>query len=129
MCSDHNVTVVIAEVHVVVHGVQLLLSEMIHLVHQLGYYMTFEVLEVSWHALMTALEAPHSLDQLIAAHNTFLARIVKGALLDHKSAVSLATFNHRERLFYPSVHVSKAILLSHETCLSFRCETYGLVFQ
>ncbi|KAF2358867.1 Gamma-tubulin complex component protein [Trinorchestia longiramus] len=74
------------EVQVVVHGVQLLLSEMIHLVHQLGYYMTFEVLEVSWDALMKALDCPDSLDCLIAAHNTFLARIVKGALLDHCSA-------------------------------------------
>ncbi|KAA0202948.1 hypothetical protein HAZT_HAZT006882 [Hyalella azteca] len=74
------------EVQVVVHGLQLLLSEMIHLVHQLGYYVTFEVLEVSWDALMKALDAPNSLDCLIAAHNSFLARIVKGALLDQRSA-------------------------------------------
>ena len=70
-----------------VHGVQLLLSEMIHLVHQLGYYMTFEVMEEAWQALMEVLDTPHSLDQLVAAHSTFLARIVKGALLDDKSMV------------------------------------------
>lgn len=71
----------------VLHGVQLLTQEMVHLVHQMEYYMTFEVLECGWHDLMTQLKTAQSLDEVIAAHNNFLKRIVAGALLDAESKV------------------------------------------
>lgn len=73
------------ELGVVLHGVQLLTQEMVHLVHQMEYYMTFEVLECGWHDLMTELKTAQSLDEVIAAHNNFLKRIVAGALLDAES--------------------------------------------
>ncbi|KAK8721079.1 hypothetical protein OTU49_012942 [Cherax quadricarinatus] len=73
------------ELGVVLHGVQLLTTEMVHLVHQMEYYMTFEVLECSWHGLMTTLKTAHSLDQVIDAHKHFLDRIIAGALLDDQS--------------------------------------------
>lgn len=79
LCRD------LPELGVVLHGVQLLTTEMVHLVHQMQYYMTFEVLECSWHGLMTNLKSAQSLDDVIAAHNEFLKRIVAGALLDSKS--------------------------------------------
>lgn len=82
----------LAELGVVLHGVQLLTTEMVHLVHQMQYYMTFEVLECSWHGLMTNLKSAQSLDDVIAAHNEFLKRIVAGALLDSKSKVCTALF-------------------------------------
>nr|XP_053650561.1 gamma-tubulin complex component 3-like [Cherax quadricarinatus] len=78
------------ELGVVLHGVQLLTTEMVHLVHQMEYYMTFEVLECSWHGLMTTLKTAHSLDQVIDAHKHFLDRIIAGALLDDQSKVSIA---------------------------------------
>ena len=73
------------ELRVVLHGVQLLTTEMVHMVHQMQYYMTFEVLECSWHTLMDHLKSAQSLDDVIAAHDHFLSRIVSGALLDQKS--------------------------------------------
>lgn len=73
------------ELGVVLHGVQLLTQEMVHLVHQMEYYMTFEVLECAWHDLMNLLKTAQSLDDVIAAHNHFLKRIVAGALLDAES--------------------------------------------
>ncbi|KAG7175635.1 Gamma-tubulin complex component 3-like [Homarus americanus] len=79
LCRD------LPELGVVLHGVQLLTTEMVHLVHQMEYYMTFEVLECSWHGLMTKLKTAQSLDDVIIAHNHFLNRIVAGALLDADS--------------------------------------------
>nr|XP_045616749.1 gamma-tubulin complex component 3 homolog [Procambarus clarkii] len=79
LCRD------LPELGVVLHGLQLLTTEMVHLVHQMEYYMTFEVLECSWHGLMTKLKSAQSLDDVIAAHNHFLNRIVAGALLDAES--------------------------------------------
>ena len=77
-----------SELQSTLHGVQLLLTEMIHLVQQMAYYMTFEVLECSWDALMTCLKTATSLDDIIDAHCEFLKRIVAGALLDRNSEVS-----------------------------------------
>ena len=60
---------------------------MVHLVQQMAYYMTFEVLECSWEALMTCLKSATSLDDIIDAHTEFLKRIIAGALLDRNSEV------------------------------------------
>ncbi|RXG58112.1 Gamma-tubulin complex component 3 [Armadillidium vulgare] len=70
------------------HCIQLLLTEMIHLVQQMAYYMTFEVLECSWHTLTSNLTMAQSLDDVIEAHAQFLKRIVSGALLDEDSRQS-----------------------------------------
>ncbi|MCL4125079.1 UNVERIFIED_CONTAM: hypothetical protein GTU68_066359 [Idotea baltica] len=67
------------------HRIQLLLTEMIHLVQQMAYYMTFEVLECSWSALINKLTSAQSLDDVIRAHAQFLKNIVAGALLDEES--------------------------------------------
>ncbi|CAL4086382.1 unnamed protein product, partial [Meganyctiphanes norvegica] len=69
----------------VLHSVHLLSNEMLHLVQQMAYYMTFEVLECSWHSLMSRLETAQSLDDIIAAHNDFLNKVFAGALLDQNS--------------------------------------------
>lgn len=55
--------------------------------------MTFEVLECGWHDLMAQLKTAQSLDEVIAAHNHFLKRIVAGALLDAESKVVLSSVN------------------------------------
>ncbi|KAK4297042.1 hypothetical protein Pmani_030506 [Petrolisthes manimaculis] len=79
LCRD------LPEMRGVLHRVQLLTQDMVHLVHQMEYYMTFEVLECSWHDLTTKLQTAESLDHIISAHNQFLHRIVAGALLDAES--------------------------------------------
>ncbi|XP_076030777.1 gamma-tubulin complex component 3 homolog isoform X2 [Oratosquilla oratoria] len=73
------------EMNGILHSVQLLTNEMVHLIQQMAYYMTFEVLECSWHNLMTRLKSAQSLDDVIAAHEKFLKTILAGALLDAQS--------------------------------------------
>ncbi|XP_067014379.2 gamma-tubulin complex component 3 isoform X2 [Anabrus simplex] len=63
----------------------LLTAEMIHFVHQMQYYTLFEVLECSWHTLIWDVQHAEALDDIIRAHNSFLTRIKKGALLDSDS--------------------------------------------
>ena len=46
------------------HIANLLASEMIHFIHQLAYYITFEVMECSWDILIKQLRQAESLDQV-----------------------------------------------------------------
>nr|CAD7394777.1 unnamed protein product [Timema cristinae] len=68
----------------------LLTSEMVHFVHQMQYYILFEVLECSWDVLMRHVQQAESLDDIIRAHNSFLLTVRAGALLDDNSQ-NLAT--------------------------------------
>nr|CAD7458629.1 unnamed protein product [Timema tahoe] len=68
----------------------LLTSEMVHFVHQMQYYILFEVLECSWDILMRQVQQAESLDDIIRAHNSFLLTVRAGALLDDNSQ-NLAT--------------------------------------
>jgi len=56
MCSTIVVTyvwfVVISELGAVLHRSQLLISELIHFVHQTQYYIMFEATECAWEKLM-----------------------------------------------------------------------------
>merc|ERR1719322_1575995 len=58
---------------------------MIHFVHQLAYYTTFEVMECSWDLLEKQLGQSSNLDEVIEAHNEFIETLVKHALLDERS--------------------------------------------
>jgi gamma-tubulin complex component 3 len=72
----------------------LLTSEMVHFVHQMQYYILFEVLECSWDALIKQVQQAESLDDIIAAHENFLLTVKAGALLDDNSrelAIQLRT--------------------------------------
>ncbi|XP_049807024.1 gamma-tubulin complex component 3-like [Schistocerca nitens] len=60
----------------------LLISEMVHFVHQVQYYTLFEVLECSWEAFNKEVQQAEGLDDVIRAHNAFLAKVRAGALLD-----------------------------------------------
>ncbi|XP_049782723.1 gamma-tubulin complex component 3-like [Schistocerca cancellata] len=60
----------------------LLISEMVHFVHQVQYYTLFEVLECSWEVFNKEVQQAEGLDDVIKAHNAFLAKVRAGALLD-----------------------------------------------
>jgi gamma-tubulin complex component 3 len=70
------------------------MTEMIHFVNQLQYYILFEVIEASWNELQAAMRKPGStLDDLIAAHNKYLTSITqKGLLSSGDNAVAQANF-------------------------------------
>lgn len=62
------------------------ISEMIHFVDQLQYYILFEVIEASWEQLQRSKSRPDcTLDDLINAHDTYLKSITRKGLLGHSS--------------------------------------------
>uniref|UniRef100_A0A671PRP6 Gamma-tubulin complex component 3 homolog n=1 Tax=Sinocyclocheilus anshuiensis TaxID=1608454 RepID=A0A671PRP6_9TELE len=66
----------------VLHQCHVLASEMVHFIHQMQYYITFEVLECSWDELWNKVQQAQDLDHIIAAHDVFLDSIISRCLLD-----------------------------------------------
>ncbi|GFZ20923.1 spindle pole body component 98 [Actinidia rufa] len=64
---------------------QVLWDDMNHFVTNLQYYIMFEVLEVSWSTFLKEMEAAEDLDDLLAAHETYLDSIVEKSLLGERS--------------------------------------------
>ncbi|KAL6076776.1 hypothetical protein STEG23_002040, partial [Scotinomys teguina] len=73
----------------VLHQCHILASEMVHFIHQMQYYITFEVLECSWDELWNRVQQAQDLDHIIAAHEAFLDTITSRCLLDSDSRVLL----------------------------------------
>ncbi|XP_073206141.1 gamma-tubulin complex component 3 isoform X3 [Lepidochelys kempii] len=69
----------------VLHQCHVLASEMVHFIHQMQYYITFEVLECSWDELWNKVQQAQDLDHIIAAHEVFLDTIISRCLLDSDS--------------------------------------------
>ena len=69
----------------VLHQCHTLASEMVHFVHQLQYYIAFEVLECSWAVFQKKLEEAKNFDSVIKAHKNFLDTLMKRCLLDQTS--------------------------------------------
>nr|XP_002131421.1 gamma-tubulin complex component 3 homolog [Ciona intestinalis] len=70
----------------VLHNCHTLAAEMVHFVHQMQYYIAFEVLECSWADLQEKLEQSKDLDEIITAHHDFLQSLMKRCLLDQPSS-------------------------------------------
>ena len=83
--SLHKMTKTVPELKPILHLANLLSSEMVHFVHQMAYYVTFEVMECSWDILMKQLRQAESLDEVIEAHEDFLQTLMKRSLLDERS--------------------------------------------
>ncbi|KAL5004454.1 hypothetical protein ScPMuIL_017910 [Solemya velum] len=75
----------IPELSSILHQCHLLGCEMFHFVQQVQYYISFEVLECSWHELLTKVKDAKDLDFIIAAHQVFQDTIISRCLLDEKS--------------------------------------------
>ncbi|XP_022358307.1 gamma-tubulin complex component 3 isoform X2 [Enhydra lutris kenyoni] len=73
----------------VLHHGHILASEMVHFIHQMQYYITFEVLECSWDELWNKVQQAQDLDHIIAAHEGFLDTIISRCLLDADSRALL----------------------------------------
>ncbi|KAM4700413.1 gamma-tubulin complex component 3 isoform 2-T2 [Discoglossus pictus] len=73
----------------VLHQCHVLASEMVHFIHQMQYYITFEVLECSWDELWNKVQQAQDLDHIIAAHEVFLDTIISRCLLDTDSRALL----------------------------------------
>lgn len=84
MCSA-KLLKTIPELSSVLHQCHILASEMVHFIHQMQYYITFEVLECSWDELWKQVHQAKDLDDIIAAHEVFLDTIISRCLLDNNS--------------------------------------------
>nr|XP_024000194.1 gamma-tubulin complex component 3 homolog [Salvelinus alpinus] len=69
----------------VLHQCHILANEMVHFIHQMQYYITFEVLECCWDELWNKVEKAQDLDHIIAAHEGFLDSVISRCLLDTNS--------------------------------------------
>ncbi|XP_048349604.1 gamma-tubulin complex component 3 isoform X1 [Sphaerodactylus townsendi] len=79
----------VPELSGVLHQCHVLASEMVHFIHQMQYYITFEVLECSWDELWNKVQQAQDLDHIIAAHEVFLDTIISRCLLDTDSRMLL----------------------------------------
>ncbi|XP_006003777.1 gamma-tubulin complex component 3 [Latimeria chalumnae] len=79
----------IPELSGVLHQCHILASEMVHFIHQMQYYITFEVLECSWDELWNKVQQARDLDHIIAAHEVFLDTVITRCLLDSNSRALL----------------------------------------
>ena len=82
----HKMCKTVPELKPLLHIANLLASEMIHFIHQLAYYITFEVMECSWDILIKQLRKAESLDEVIEAHEEFLLTLLRQSLLDERSS-------------------------------------------
>ena len=85
LASLHKTARQIPELSPVLHLANLVASEMIHFIHQMAYYTTFEVMECGWDKLHKQINLAESLDEVITAHDDFLCTLVSRALLDDRS--------------------------------------------
>ncbi|XP_052801228.1 gamma-tubulin complex component 3 homolog isoform X1 [Mya arenaria] len=69
----------------ILHQCHILGSEMVHFIQQTQYYISFEVLECSWHELLGKVREAKDLDCVIAAHQVFLDTVITRCLLDEQS--------------------------------------------
>jgi gamma-tubulin complex component 3 len=73
------------ELNSVTYRLHLYTAEMIHFIHQMQYYILFEVIECSWAALQRRVLAAAALDDILEAHHDFLESIRIGTFLDEKN--------------------------------------------
>lgn len=73
------------ELNKVLYRLHLFTSEMIHFIHQMQYYILFEVIECSWAKLQERVQQAKALDDILNAHDEYLTDIKCGAFLDSTS--------------------------------------------
>lgn len=64
-------------------------SEMIHFIHQMQYYILFEVIECSWVAFIKRVQSAKALDDILEAHEQFLNAVRVGTFLDNETKQTL----------------------------------------
>lgn len=75
------------ELNPVMYRLHLYTSEMIHFIHQIQYYILFEVIECSWTKLLEKVQKATALDDILEAHNDFLRKVKVGAFLEDNGLI------------------------------------------
>uniref|UniRef100_A0A1I8N3G9 Uncharacterized protein n=1 Tax=Musca domestica TaxID=7370 RepID=A0A1I8N3G9_MUSDO len=84
-CNSKPLRPMASELDKVLYRLHLFTSEMIHFIHQMQYYILFEVIECSWAELQEKVQNAKALDDILNAHDEFLTTIKCGAFLDSNS--------------------------------------------
>lgn len=77
------------ELHPVTYRLHAFTSEMIHFIHQMQYYILFEVIECSWVAFIKRVQSAKALDDILEAHEQFLNSVRVGIFLDTENKQTL----------------------------------------
>jgi gamma-tubulin complex component 3 len=106
------------ELNPVMYRLHLYTAEMIHFIHQMQYYILFEVIECSWAALQRRVQQAAALDDILDAHHDFLEAIQVGTFLDEKNSGlhvnltsvyrSIMKLEEWQECFYASVYKEHA---------------------
>lgn len=75
------------ELRPISHRLYLITSQMIHFIHQIQYYILFEVVECSWTKLQDKVQKATALDDILEAHNEFLYDVKIGAFLEDNGLI------------------------------------------
>lgn len=102
------------ELKPVLHRLYLYTSQMIHFIHQIQYYILFEVVECSWTKLLENVQKATALDDILEAHNEFLHNVKIGAFLEDSGLLH----GSLEDVFNASIKLETWQDRFYELCLS-----------
>lgn len=98
----------------VLHRLYLYTSQMIHFIHQIQYYILFEVVECSWTKLLDKVQKATALDDILEAHNEFLHSVKIGAFLEDNGLIH----GSLENVFNASIKLETWQDRFYEICLN-----------
>lgn len=102
------------ELNPVFHRLYLYTSQMIHFIHQIQYYILFEVVECSWTKLLDKVQKATALDDILEAHNEFLYDVKIGAFLEDNGLIH----GSLENVFTASIKLEAWQDRFYENCLN-----------
>lgn len=102
------------ELKPILHRLYLYTSQMIHFIHQIQYYILFEVVECSWTKLLEKIQKATALDDILEAHNEFLHNVKIGAFLEDNGLIH----GSLEDVFNASIKLEAWQDIFYECCLN-----------
>ena len=81
------------ELNPITYRLHLYSSEMIHFIHQMQYYILFEVIECFWTNMLDKVRSATALDDILNAHEQFLREVKNGAFLDDNDQIFVRLSN------------------------------------
>lgn len=67
----------------------LVTHQMVHFIHQMLYYILFEVIECQWTEMLAGVRRARTLDDIFAAHDRFLRQVRRDAFLENDDEIYL----------------------------------------
>ncbi|ALC48521.1 l-1-dd4 [Drosophila busckii] len=95
MCNAKALRALKNEISQTCYRLHLFTSEIMHFVHQMQYYVLFEVIECQWVELQKHMEQATALDDILDAHSRFLAKISVGCFVNSSSTME----RHLEKVY------------------------------